>query len=305
MTAKRVCTSGQDNLGSKSCSTGNPFAAQFGIILSTKTFKFDTVEDFASEAAWVAGIKSKEVFPLLDFWDYEDNSVEPTIAESAAQKRKVTRQGEYRFKYMWQLPMCVHKALQSYRNGDYLIFIVDENGRIYGTMDGVTVKGFSQYMINPEKLMSVPSDASLPAISPMTVDYADFKEWNEYLVDVSPEEWNAKTLVALTDVTVEQVSASDTEVVVEVYMDSRWASDGTVLKVPVSGIECTIAGDNDFVTDLTGTVTGITDNGDGTYTIAGSSFVTGTVGLVAPSAMTTEFDDFYIESTGDAVITIS
>jgi hypothetical protein len=295
-----VCSSQLENLGRGGCIKSNPFAALTGIIMTTEAFQFDTAETFATQANYIAGIKAGTVIPMLNLWDYEDQSVEPTMAESGRQKRKVTRQGDYRFNFMWDLPFDVHKKLQSFRNASIRVFLVDEAGHVYGTQVGATAKGFSTSMVNPNKMTLMPSGSDAPALTSLTIDFNNQKEWNEDGVYVDPT-WDVEALVPLTDVTLEIVGSPTTSlVVVRVYKTPGLTSAGVVSKIGISGIV-----QADFDVDF-GTATSMTDNGDGTYSFASTAaFSTGAVNLVAPSAMASVFDELYIKSTGAATATIA
>jgi hypothetical protein len=304
MTISRLCVTttdnaGLQNLGRGGCKDVNPFKSFKGVIFTTKDFAFDDAEAFADRLEWVAGIKAGQVFPLPRLNTYEDISVEATYNESETQKRTNTRIGDYRFNYAWNLPFDVHKKLQSFRNAALRAFIVDEDGNVFGTNDAGKIKGFSISMINPHKMQFVSASADAPALSRVEVDYDNYREWDVYGESV-PMAWNVLGLEPLTDVNLEVVgSPSATSVVIRVYSSSGLAADGTAAKVAVTGII-----QADFNVSLTGTASGMTDNGDGTYTFAGTAFATGTINLKAPTAMTSDFGDFYIISTGAATVTI-
>lgn len=301
---KRVCVTTADNaalqnLGRGGCVSVNPFKAKKGVIFTSDSFSFSDAEEFATKADWVAGIKAGSIFPMPTLNTYEDTSLEATYNESETQKRTITRQGEYRFNYAWNLPFDVHKKLQSFRNAAVRAFIVDEDGNVYGTNDNGVIKGFTISMINPLKIQFVGASADAPSLSRVEVDYNDQREWNVYGAFV-PMAWSALTLEPLTDVNLEVVGVPlASSIVIRVYSSSGLASDGTVSKLGIAGI---IVGD--FVTAI-GVSTGFTDNGDGTYTFAGSAMTAGTINLKAPAAMASEFGDFYIISTGAATVTIA
>ncbi len=306
MTVRRLCVTTTDvsnlaNLGRGGCKINNPFKALKGVIFTTSDFSFDDAEDAAVKANWVAGIKAGQVFPMPNLNTYEDNSLEPTYNESDTQRRTFTRSGEYRFTYSWNVPFDVHKKLQSFRNAALRAFLIDEDSNLMGTVESGKIKGLSIAMINPLKMSFVDASAGTPSLSKVEVDYNDEREWNVYGSFI-PMSWSPLALEPLTDVTLEVVGTpTSSSVVVRVYSSSGLASDGTISKVAVVGIL-----QSDFAVSLTGAATSMTDNNDGTYTFASSAaFATGTIDLVPPASMVSEFGDYLIISTGSATVTIA
>jgi len=294
-----ICASQLEHLGRGGCIKTNPFSAITGIILTTSSFEFATGETFATQANYITGVKAGTVIPMLNLWDYEDQSVEPTMAESGRQKRKVTRQGDYRFNFIWDLPFDVHKKLQSFRNASIRVFLVDEAGYVYGTAVGLTVKGFSTSMVNPNKMTFMPTGADTPALTSLTIDFNNQKEWNEDGVYVNPT-WDVETLVPLTDVVLEVVGAATSSLVVlRVYKTGGLTTAGVTSKIGITGIV-----EADFTLTI-GTASSFLDNGDGTYNFASSAaFSTGTITLKTPATQASTFDELYIIADAAATVTI-
>lgn len=304
MTVRGICVTtsdlaGLENLGRAGCTKINPFQALAGVIFTTGDFQFDDVEEMALNANWIAGVKSGGVIPLPDLNTYEDESVDPTYNESERQKRTLTRQGDYRHIYRWNLPFDVHKKLQSFRGADVRVFLFDEAGNIYGTNTGSGIKGFSVSMINPLKMNFMAAGADTPSLSSVAVDYNDEREWNTWGVSLAPS-WDISELQPLVDVSMEVVGTpSSTSVTVRVYSTPGFASDGTIAKRGIAGIV-----QADFTVSLTGSVSTMTDNGDGTYTFAGTSLATGTITLVPPTAAVSEFGSLIFIATAPLAVTI-
>lgn len=300
-----ICVSTADNsviqnVGRGGCQKVNPFKALSGVIFTTADFQFADAEAMADKANWLAGIKEGTIIPMPDLNTYTDESVEPTYNESERQKRTLTRQGDYRFVYSWNVPFDVHKKLQSLRNGNLRVFTFDEEGNMFGTFNGDAIQGLSLSMINPLKMNFVEAAAGAPALSHIAVDYNNEKEWNVFGATLAPS-WDISDLEPLVDVTLEVVGTpTATSVVVRVYSSSGLSPDGTISKRAIAGIV-----EADFDVSLTGASSGITDNADGTYTIAGAAFATGTVNLKAPTAMTSTFGSLIIVSTGAVAVTIA
>lgn len=126
-TVKGICVTtsdlaGLENLGKTGCSQINPFKALAGVIFTTDDFSLTDGTDLATSAALINGIKSGSVIPMPNLNTYTDESVDPTYNESDRQKRTLTRQGDYRHVYSWNLPFDVHKKLQSFRGQIFVYF---------------------------------------------------------------------------------------------------------------------------------------------------------------------------------------
>lgn len=305
MTAYRVCattsdTVGLPNLGRAGCQKTNPFKGIAGVIFTTDDFSIDDMEDMALSATFTDGVKAGTVIPMPNLITYTDESVEPTYYESERQKRTITRQGDYRHTYTWNLPFDVHKKLQSLRNAAIRVFIFDEDNNLYGTNTGTAIKGFSTSMVNPLKMNFMAAGADTPSLSGLVIDYNNEQEWNTYGVTIKPS-WLVSDLVPMTDVYMEVVGTATASLVkIRVYTNAGYATDGSVAKVGLGGIV-----QADFALDLTGAASGFTDHADGTYTFAGSTFATGTITLSPPADATTVFDGIIPIASSPLAVTIT
>ena len=277
MTILKVCTDSFGNIGSQGCQKNNPFTDAVSLIIATKGFEFASFTSFATQADWETAIKAKQVFPLHGIVEFEDQSEDVQYYETASGVRIPRRQGKYRYMYMYNLPLEVHKALQTFRNASVEVFVVDSAGNVSGySPDGVKVKGMSVGMINPEKMKPALQD-NTPAFSPLAIDMADEKQWNEQGVFVTPG-WSPLLLEPVSSVELSVVSATATNIVIKVGYFQGIAPDGSDDLVGISGIE-----EADFVWATTNPDPGMTDNGDGTYAFSGTGMVSGTVDLKPPS----------------------
>lgn len=301
-----VCTTNLTNLGSGGCATANPFIDPIAIILTNSSFSFTAPSNFATQADWTAGITAGTVFPLQGIVEYEDQSEETQYYESPTGNRVVRRLGKYRFTFRFNKPFAVHKKLQSFRNANVKMFIVDSEGNIWGTKPTGTVgtaaatgavQGFTVSLFNPEKL-SMPGADGTPAWSAVAVDLYDPQEWNEYGIYCNPT-WNPSDLEPLTDVVLTQVSASTTAAVIGVYYQDQYTSAGAVNSIGIAGLVSA-----DFEYSATGVITSFLDNGNGTYTFgaaSGTPFASSaTFGLVVPSALADK-TGLIVEQYGDDV----
>lgn len=304
MAVLSVCTTNLSNLGHGGCATSNPFLDPIALILTNKSFSFPTEADFATSTKWTDGIAAGTVFPLQGITEYEDQSEETQYYESPTGNRVVRRLGKYRFVFRFNKPLEVHKKLQSFRNADLRLFIVDSNGNIWGTNPSTTVvKGFQVALFNPEKL-TMPGADGTPAWTALTIDLYDPQEWNEYGVYVNPSTWNPTDLQALVDVHLEQVgTATATSLTVGVYYYDGFTSAGAINKVGISGLaflDFAIVGSGTL-----GVVGGWADKGDGTYTFTTVGLTTNDdVNLVAPASLADQAG-MIVESTGAVDITVT
>ena len=144
MTVAKIVTTSLDNLGLSGTRQDNEMTSITGIILGTADFA-DTIANIALEATWTTGIKAKTVFPINGLDSYEDQSSEDTIYEAPSGNRKLLKRGKTRYMYQLDIPLSVHRALQSYNNADLRIWIIRE-GKICFYNDGGTARGFSLNM---------------------------------------------------------------------------------------------------------------------------------------------------------------
>lgn len=299
MTVIKVCATELQNVGSLGCKKVNPFVDAVTLIFTTPDFEFASFEDFADESKFTDAIKAGKMFVIHDIVEIDDQSEDTRYYEAPNGNRTPRRLGKYRHMYNFNKPLEVHKALQSFRNADLNLIIVDDIDNVSAySPDGVKVKGFDIGMINPEKMKSAGQDDT-PAWTPLMVDLRDAKQWNEKGVFVNPS-WSPLALESVSDVEISVVSASATSVVLKVAYNAGLQSDGTPDLIGIAGI---IETDFEFVTTTpTGGGT-MVDNGDGTYTFPGVGMVSGSVDLKPPS--TSGSGGSPIESTGPATITIA
>ncbi|MCK5017844.1 MAG: hypothetical protein KAS32_12345 [Candidatus Peribacteraceae bacterium] len=298
MTIQKVCASELYNIGSMSCKENNPFLDAVSLIFTQPEFEFADGAAFAAEAGYLTGIKAKNVIPLHDIVEIDDNSEDPQYYEAPNGSRIPRRFGKYRHVYKFNKGLEVHKALQSYTNAKLKVFIIDDAGNVCGySPDGTKVTGMDIGMINAEKMSQAGQD-NTPAWTPVAIDMKDAKQWNEKGVFVNPT-WDAVDLAAVSDVEVSVVSAIATLIVLRVAYNNGFSADGSDDLVGIAGIV-----EDDFVF-VTTTPTGsgaMIDNGDGTYDHPGTGMTAGSVDLKSPATAASTGDP--IESTGPAVITI-
>jgi len=234
MTVAKIVTTSLDNLGLSGTRQDNEMTAIDGIILTTSDFTA-SIADIALEATWTTGIKAKTVFPVNGLDSYEDQSSEDTIYEAPSGSRKLTKRGKRRYMYQLDIPLSVHRALQSYNNADLKLWII-RDGKICFYNDGVTATGFSLSMLNTGKMTEVPADGSVPAYTPLLIDLSNYRQWDIYGEFITPS-WEASDLVPLIDVTLATTGTpTNSEVIVSVYSADGYDADGAVKEVAIKGI---------------------------------------------------------------------
>ena len=211
----RNCALELENIGALSCTKNNPFLDTVSLIIMAAGTTFESVVDFANIAAHQGMIRNKKEFPIHEIYEITDKSEEALYYESPTGMRIPRRLGKYRNVYHFNKSLQVHKALQSFRNANVDVFMVDSAGIISGwSPDGEQVRGFSVAMFNVEKMIQATQD-NKPAWTPIAVDQLDAKEWNEKGVSVKLG-WNVNdSLVEIEFST--QLSEDDTPCVVIQY----------------------------------------------------------------------------------------
>lgn len=306
MTVAKVTSTSYGNLGRKGTRQDNEMVSIDGLILATPGFTA-SIANLALEATWTDGIKAGTVFPINGLDSYEDQSSDDTIYESALGKRKLLKRGKTRYMFQLDIPLSVHRTLQtSYNNADLTYFPI-RDGKICFYNNNGTAQGFSTSMINVGRMKEVPADGSTPAFTPLYLDLSNYREWDMYGEFIEPS-WEANDLEPLIDVNVTKDTATTSTIVIKVSTSDGYDSDGAVKQVGIKGLVLA-----DFT--LSATILGelhatpesaFKDNADGTYTFTpASAFSTGdhTINLVSPASLSD--DTIMIKSTGQAAFTIS
>jgi hypothetical protein len=279
---QKIIGTSYTSMGTGGVRKDNAAVAISGIILTTADFNFLTVAAMSNIENWKTGVKQKKVFPFFGLDSYEDQSTDATIYESPAQRRKLLRLGKKRFMFNFDLPLDAHKAMQSYRNGDLRMFIVEEDGKIRfyntgadGSAGNPIVKGFTTSLVNPGKMKEVAPDGNAPALSSLYIDLENYREWDES-GDIFYPSWEATDLEPLVPVKLIQKTTSTTSILLEVGSVDGYETSGLEKKVLISGIaiaDIVLYQSNGTTVVSTTNV----DNSNGTYTLTGTGFATGMI----------------------------
>lgn len=228
-------------------------------------FSFESVEDAKDKTKWDAAIASKKIFPLYSVEELASANTEDTVFEGRTQQY-VTAQGKKVSTFSSFLGLCSHGALKSYNKKDMGLFEFTEDGAIKGVITGDgKVKG-QDVVLNVGKRLDATADR--PPSTPVTVNYKDHNQFEDNGAVLRPENWGASDILGIFDVTLVQVSASATNIE---FTASTGCAGGD------DNIDSLLAA-NVIVKDLDGatvTVSFVTADDNGVYTLTGTGFATG------------------------------
>lgn len=260
------CNVKRKNFGLVSCNTLPGLIS--GMITTPENFK---VTD--EQAALVSTWQNAMIAPLADriyYWppfaQVENISQEATYEDTPLAYLPI-QDGNYRFRFSISQNLCIHKAMFTHRSSQGRAFLYDRNGMLTGTRDANGfIRGLRIQLLHTEKLQF--NDGSVSTKSPIVVALADNVELDRDGVIFDGGFVN--TLERIHDVEIKILSAAANQIVCTVKI----ACDGT----PLEGLES-----SDFVLlDEAGdaqSISSATDDGDGRYTLSGSGWVSGTLGL--------------------------
>ena len=263
------------------------------LILTSSTFTHATQSLAETESEWQDGIDEENIFVLPYIYENEDMSVEAVMQEFAGGDSLKVSEGTYAEKCKLHISVADMIKLQSYKNKTWRMFIVDDRGNILGTTpDGAIFKGFELTTFDVDKMNLTAGDVK--RMVPIYYKMRNITEWSENAAVIKPrklsaDDWDPRDLDGLTDVEITVVSAIATKVVVR--------ATAYLKGVAIVGFTAV----TDWILATGQTITGVTDNGDGTYDLAGTGLVTGTITLGEPEDLTL---DGY-KSIGTAVVTIA
>lgn len=286
------CTNLTGNPGNLYCRDGSIFLKPSGIILAKKAFT-QTAANFLLQAQWIDAIQAENVFPIMEMKNFEENSTDATYHEYANEDRKLTSQGKYRFTAYFDMTECQKKEFVNFRGFSDLIYFVYSNNVVRGrSIDGgVNIVGMRLLEFNVRKATFPLMDGTPEMIA---VDFSLKDEQDANAFDYARQmSWDVTELDSLTEVTLTQVgTASATASVVSVT--AKCYGDD----YPITGLVTA-----DFAISGAGTLTSVTDNANGTYSLVTSGATSSTViNLVDPSSLA---GDLLIKSKGGVTLTVA
>jgi len=292
-----TCGTNAGNTGLQDCAENFGYFAKFVIVPNGTEFATQT--DALDETDWITllnKIKSERGYPTPETVTIELDQEATVYQELIAGKREFVRNGKDRFKVMFEaISMHNHKELQKHNNRNLLsVYIVTSNGYILGySLDGVKMLPLQVDELTFEKMAF--SDGDTRTRSSMSIVFSDSDQWNKYGVWVAPAKkttlsWDPiAEIVGVKDVSITATATTGTGLTATVL--------GTSDMKPVTGL---VTADFSLKTaaGVVVTVTGSTDNGDGTYAITYGAITGAHVfTLKNQPSMTTKFIEAYNSAT--------
>lgn len=172
-------------------------------------FYFESIADAKDKAKWDAAVALKKVIPLYEVEELASGNTEDTVFEGR-RNQFITSEGKKISSYNSFLSLCSHSALKSYHKSELGLFEFTEDGAIKGVInDDGTVKGQSIVMNVGKRIDPL---ADRPASTGVTLNYKDFNEFEDDGAIFRPEGWGADDIYGIFDITLNQVSATSSEI---------------------------------------------------------------------------------------------
>lgn len=246
--------------------------------LATDEQEFATVEAAKTLETWNADRDLKKIIPLFEIEELAVADTEDTYFEGNSKYK--TKNGKKIRTFNCFLGLCSHDALTSYNNKKMRVYEFTDAQEIKGTTpDGVKVRGQLVTITVGKRIDAMPDK---PAHTPVTLEYADYKEFENNGVILKPT-WSHIELNGIFDVNINLVSASATSI--KFTVDAGCAGD------VVTSLE---TADVTLKTALGVAVTHsfVAADPNGVYELTGTGFVTGSVvnlnGIVSQTEATYE-----------------
>lgn len=267
------CTTNYLPTGSDGCESD--LTVIYKIFLAKSGFSFATESLAKEETGWDTAIQNQDIIPLPEVFTVE-NADEESVTETGSTGRVLkVRDGKTINTYNLVEDLDTHTRLRSYDGFTGGYYLVDENSNVLGTSsDGIVFEPFTIDTLNVNKIST--SDGATKRKTPIYIVDADITEFNDRGVSFKAD-W-AKGKLGLLPATLVLVSASSTEIVVKAVVSNTGDA--------ISGLETAtdwILGDNQTVTTATESLTEL-----GTYTLAGTALVSGTLALGDSSVLSVD-----------------
>ena len=212
-----------------------------------------TLTNALTASNWIALIASKNIFPIHNIKDVQNDSEQPDIKESKQNFRYQARRGKYRFTCLVNVDVDYFIDLKKYEGQNLKAYFGDKNGNLIGVSDSTNFSPFTLSSIIIQKIGFGKFESSYVGI---TIDLA------------KPEEMESgytfKPDFYLFDLVNEEVTISD------ISADDEYSMVFTVTNSCGDGITGLVATDFTLVDDISGTLTldGFTEVGSGVYNYA-------------------------------------
>jgi len=227
-------------------------------------FSFDTIEDAKDISKWNDGIADKKLFPLYDVEELASANTEDTVFEGR-NKTYTTAKGKKVITFNSYLGLCSHAALKTFNKKEVQLFEITEDGEVKAWRDSAgKVKGQFVTLDIGKRVDAMPDK---PPYTPVKVTYKDFNQYENNGVVLRPG-FSASDIDGIYDIVLKQVSASAT--VIKFTASTGCAGGSTKIKSLLAA--------NVVVKDVDGgteTVTFVSADSNGIYTINGTGFANG------------------------------
>jgi hypothetical protein len=264
------CNTDKKNLGLSECNEfpsliKTMFETPDGFSIPAATAKDPVALEAFLQAAMVA-VPASRIYLWPDLDGVEDVSEAKVRVQRATGRSIPVRDGLKRWNFGISQNLCLHKAMYSHRTRKGRIILIDVNNKYFMTTnsDG-SYSGFKISLLDTDNIKF--NTGAEPSESPIFLELANPDEMNKS--GVMGDAGFVYELSRLTDVAITQVSGSTTKIVVDIAQ----TCDGTKLNGLVLA---------DFILKTTAgtaqTITSITES-NGTYTLNGTGWVTGTLEL--------------------------
>jgi hypothetical protein len=255
--------------------------------LATDEQEFATVTAAKTLATWKADRDLKKIIPLFEIEELAVGDTEDTFFEGNSKYK--TKNGKKIRTFNCFLGLCSHNALTSYNGKKMRVYEFTDAQEIKGvTPDGVKVRGQLVTITVGKRIDALPDK---PAYTPVTLEYADYKEFENSGVILKPT-WSNIELEGIFDVNIKVVSASATSI--KFTVDAGCAGDKVTSLEDADVTLKTAAG-------AVVTHTFVAADPNGIYELTGTGFVTGNKldlnGIVSQTEAT-------YESTGAVSVTV-
>ncbi len=276
-----LCLNDIQGIGAE-CKQGNPFRGVAGLVFSDPDFSFATSASFADSDDWTTGIIGGQLFPVMGVKEDEDTTPDDTIWESSYGDKILIAEGKYSRTYQFNLTLDQHQKLREYTGKKWKVFIIDRNNNVKCTVneDGLYV-GFDVSFMLIGKMLNPSADT--PANTPVMMEEADPKQWNDNGAYVTPSWLASQEILPLTEVTITSSTVAADVFTITVNFNAGLNADGSVKWIPISGLLIT----NLIIIDQAGAT--LSNAGDYTATesatVAGQYEVDATVGSITSGSV--------------------
>jgi hypothetical protein len=178
----------------------NKFAKLKTIFLTLLDFDFDTEADFIDEVDWIAGIKARNIIPIVNLKEMDDNTEPENYYINAQDKEIKVSGGKYKFNFRAKYTLAYHQILDKLSQQAFRVMFADINKNIYAcNLTGTIHRGFDVELFNIENKKF--SSGVIPAWTQIRIVLADADQFDKYGV-ISQVDFNINKLsIIFVDIT--------------------------------------------------------------------------------------------------------